>query len=533
MWIRAWILALAVALTPGCSADAPGSAGSGSGFDFSDAGSPGAAKDSSAAADTIGGGPQLPPEQEKDLDFGTPEASSNFVFIPSTDTDQVVKISGATLNVTLVEVGDRPVELEVVPGQDAVVVLHAGADEAVFLRAAETQDEVLTLPALPHSNTLAVDPTGGHAVVWYDHTRGKPGDPVGSFQAVTVLRLQPGKEASLQVSVGFRPRSVQFTPDGQKALVVTDDGVCVLELAKLQPGDIVAPVPVAKNPLDKPAEREVVITPDAVWAVVRASNLTGLRAVHLQTKQIIEIPLSSTPTDLDVAPDGKRALAMLRDSGEAALVELPAQVTTTLVPQVVGLQGLVAGLARITDDGQTALLYTSVAGIEQVSTLDLQTLAVQPVLLRKTVDSVFLPPGSRKALLMHKPAAGPGGTDPVEKLVDDSEGYTLFDLDTGFTKLVLTPVRPTGTTTSTTPLQAWLLLPDPKGLAHAVQRVELASFLTQEVPLGSRPEHVRYLPKAGMVAITQDHPSGRVTFVHAQTLTAKTVTGYELNGLVK
>jgi hypothetical protein len=36
-----------------------------------------------------------------------------------------------------------------------------------------------------------------------------------------------------------------------------------------------------------------------------------------------------------------------------------------------------------------------------------------------------------------------------------------------------------------------------------------------------------------MVAVAQDHPSGRTTFVPVAGGEPKTVTGYELNGLVK
>lgn len=528
-------LSCMVILLAGCGAD---SAPSGSGSSESSFG-----YDASMAADASGAGAKkdagengsfdLPPEKEKQPDFGAPESSPNFVYIPATEADRIVKISGTTLKVTLVEVGDRPRVLKVVPGQDAVVAINGGSDDVAILRSTDTTDDVQFLPVLPHCNALAMDPTGHYAIVWFDFNQLQPGEPIGDASTVSVLRLNPGQDVALSVSIGYRPSAVQFTPDGKKALIVTSDGVSVMELATLKDGDVAPTVAVSTSPLDKPLDRAVLTTPDAKWAVVRQGGKQGLSFVHLPTQWVTEVTLDSVPTDLDLLPDGSAALAVLRDSKQVAFVPLPAEPTAPTA-QVVSVGALTAGLARISDDGKTALLYTSVAGIEQAATLNLLTLQVKPVLLRKTVDYVFLPPGSRKAILVHKPADGPGSKDdPVEALVDKSEGYTLFDLDTGFSKLVLTAVRLSEIATSKQPDKAWLLLPDPAGLQHAAQAVDLASFLTKDTQLGSKPEHVRDLPKAGVVAVTQAHPSGRITFVAVKTGEAKTVTGYELNALVK
>jgi DNA-binding beta-propeller fold protein YncE len=526
-WLIAWVY-VAIA---GCgnSTGAPGSPGSSGAEDDAQGGFRG--KDSSTSFDAGAGKPDLPPEKEKEANFGAPESSPHFVFIPATDADRVVKISGSTLKVTLVEVGDRPKILRVVPGQDAVLAIDSGSDDVALLRSTETTDDLQFLPIL-HSNALAMDPSGNYALAWFDLGKAGAGE-IGPTAAVSVLRLTPGKTASLTISVGYRPQTVQFTADGKQALVVSADGVSVLNLDALKDGDQAPPVPVSKNPLDKPTEREVLTTPDGKWAVVRQTGKAAVSVVHLPTHWITDVTLDSVPTDLDLVPDGSAALAVLRDSKQVALVPLPADPTTP-VPIVADVGELTAGLARITDDGKTAVLYTSVAGIEQVATLDLKTMKVQPFLLRKTVDYVFLPAGSRKAILVHKPAPGPGNADdPVEATVDASEGYTLFDLDTGYTKLVLTPVKLTEIATSHTPDKAWLLLPDPAGLTHLVQAVDLASFLTQDFGLGSPPEHVRDLPLAGVVAVTQTHPTGRITFIGSKTGEAKTVTGYELNALVK
>ncbi len=490
--------------------------------------------DSSAADDASGGTdsyqkPDLPPEKEKNYDFGAPEGSPNFVYIPAAGTDNLVKISGASLQVTLVEVGDRPIVAKTVPGHDAVLVINAGSDDVAYVRSSATGDTIDFLAMTPHANTLVVAPDGNSAIAFYDHDHPIAGEPAGSLQDVTLFRLGDKPEVA-HLAVGFHPTGVSFRADGSQAFVVTDDGVCVIAPATAKDGDIVPPVALSKNPLDKPVNREVLVTPDGVWAIVRQDGLSGLNAVHLPSKKFATTTLSAVPTDLDVLPDGSAALAIIRDTGEVAIVALPKDPTEVLETTVLSTGTLIAGLAQITDDGKTALLYTTAAGIEQAATLDFATKTISPVLLRKTVDFVVLVPGTRKAILVHLPAQGPNYDDATEKFVDDSEGITLYDLDTGYAKLVLTPVRPTGIASLANPPLSWLLLPDPANLDHGVLRANLTQFQTDIIPLGSPPEYARVLESAQVVAVTQTHPSGRVTFLPVGAGAAKTVTGYELNG---
>jgi hypothetical protein len=531
-------VAAAAAGVAGCSAmssdDAVSGNGNWGGFGF-DA----AAFDGSTASDSAGttdsGSGKLPTEIEKEVDFGAPEGSPNFVYVPMKGEDTVVKVSGSTLAVTLVEVGDRPTVVRAVPGKDAVVVISSGTDELAVVTSTEASDDVRLVPIVPHCNAVDVSPDGAWAIVWYDHDRAGKSDPVGSFQAVSLVPIDAAGGSSRTLSTGFRPREVQFTADGTRALVITDDGVSIVTLADAKNGDVVPPRAIDDNPLSKPAEREVRTTSDGVWAIVRQSGLLGIFAVHLPTGQLIKVDLGSAPTDLDLRPDGSAALAVLRDTAEVAIIDLPTEVTLTLKVQKVSVAPLVAGLARITDDSKTAILYTSVAGIESVARLDLTTRKVTPVLLRKTIDYVWLAKGSRTALLVHKPADGPlHNLDDTEAFVDDSYGYTLFDLDTGYTKLVLTSVAPAGIAASKAPNKAWVLLPGAGGgVDHKVQSAGLDTLLVQEFALASRPEYVRSLEAAGVMAVSQLHASGRMTFVDSKTGAAKTVTGYELNGLVK
>lgn len=494
--------------------------------DAQSGGSGGAASDTSVGGDT-----GLPPETEKDYEFGAPEGSPSYVYIPSAGTDNLVKIAGKTLQVTLVEVGDRPIVAKAVPNHDAVLVVNAGSDDVAYVRSGASGDVVDFLAMTPHANTLSVSPAGDTAIVYYDHSHAVAGDPAGSLQDVTVLHLGD-KPTSVNVALGFHPTGVAWKNDGTQAYVITDDGVCVFDATKAEDGDIVPAVALQDDPLQKPIGREVKVTTDGLWAVLRQDNLSGLTAVHLPSKKRVHVELVGVPTDLDLLPDGRTAVAVVRSAKQVALVALPLDSTATLPVETLDTGTLTAGLAHVTDDGKTAILFTTVDGVEQAATLDLATRVIAPVLLRKTVDFVLLVPGTRKAVLVHKPAHGPNYYDKTEAFVDDSQGITLYDLDTGYTKLVMTPVKAAGIATLADPALAWLLLRDVGGTNNGVLRANLKGFQTEIVPLGSPPEFARVLEAAGVVAVTQTHASGRVSFLPVDGGEAKTVTGYELNGKV-
>ena len=531
------ILSLGVAtLCAACGSSTTASSGAASWWSGSDASStgtntPGGGNGGGGSAKDDGSGSTDTPEVEKDYEFGAPEGSPSYVYIPSAGTDNLVKIDGKSLAVTLVEVGDRPVTAKAVPGHDAVLVLNAGSDDVAYVRSTATGDAVDFLTMTPHANTLSVSPSGDTAIAYYDHTHAQAGDLAGSLQDITIFHLGDAP-TSLNVAIGFHPTGVAWKADGSLAFVVTDDGICVLNPQTAQDGDIVPAIALQDDPLEKPTGREVQVTPDGLWAVLRQDGLQGLTAVHLPSKARVHVPLDAVPTDLDLLPDGRTALAMVRDAKQVALVALPLETTPTLAAETLSTGTLVAGLAHVTDDGKTALLFTSLNGVEQAATLDLATRTIAPVLLRKTVDFVLLVPGTRKAVLVHKPAAGPNHTDETEAFVDDSEGITLYDLDTGYTKLVLTPVKTAGIATLASPDLAWLLLRDVNGTNNGVLRANLKGFQTEVVPLGSPPEFARVLAAAGVVAVTQTHASGRVSFLPVGGGDVKTVTGYELNGKV-
>lgn len=493
----------------------------------------------------ISGGPDgggLPPEVE--LELGQPQAAERYLYVGMPESDTLVKIDGTSLTVATVPVGDAPEVVRAIPGGDDAIALDTGSATATIVRPTVDRDERVSVRTLPRLNALAVDPTGRAAIAWFDLRRaiaaGVPVTAIGSFQDVTVVGLVRGAEVAVDLSVGFRPREVEFDAAGTHAYVITDDGVSVIDLAAALAGEVsvAAAIPVVADPLafDAASAAEVEITSDGRHAVARVDGEAWLTVTELTTGVRHVVTLAAPATDVDLLPDGSRALALLRDADRAMILDLPGDAIDPSGAEVIDLGALAlgghVGSATLSADGRRALLYTNATAIERVATLDL---AASPVtasvrVLQKAVRTAGFAPDGRTALILHS-RTGDGSGGSVAAIVDASWGYSVLDLDTGFVKLTLTPVDPGAFAFAPDAGTAYLALSagDAEGAISTMQVIDLRSFVVEDVRLGSPPELVGVLPAAGVAFVTQAHPLGRVTFVPLGATTTRTITGFELN----
>lgn len=476
-----------------------------------------------------------PPEIEREL--GAPTSSLRYVYVAMPELDSLAKIDGETLAVTSVPVGDRPGLVVAVPGTDEALALDRGSATATIVRPTVDRDERVTLATLPRLNAVAVDSGGRYAVAWFDLTKavseaGGVGDlgEVGSFQDVTVLALRRGQERAVNLSVGFRPRSVVFDDAGARAFVITDDGLSIIDLGAATAGEahVAATLPLA-DPLADPETLEVAITTDGTWAVVREAGQAELRFLDLVGGAMSTLELPAEPTDLDLAPSGTRAYAVLRDSAQLAIVDVPSGL------ELVDLGGVPVGSCVLDPTLRRALLFTNANSIERLVVVDLTgseaTATIRPV--EKSIRALAFAPDGETALVLHAKRPGdPGEATSVDEFVDLSYGYSLFDLESGFAKLALTPVDPGSFAFAPDGSKGYVTLDggDAEGAVARLQIIDLGSFVVSEMNLGGPPEAVGVLSDAGVTYVSQRHPLGRITFVNFATAAARTVTGFELNG---
>jgi len=482
----------------------------------------------------------MPPD-EVEYELGEPITSSRYIYVAMTEQDELVRIDGQTLAVRSTQVGESPEVVAAIPGTDGVIVLDSHNGTATIVRPDGELDAKRVLPTLQNLNRLDVDPSGRYAVAWFDLAKqiqdGGLGG-IGSFQDVTLIALAPGLERAVDLTVGFRPRDVQFDALGRRAYVITEDGVSVIDMgyATTHGPSIVPPIPVA-DPMYSPQTAEVDIEATGTYAAVRQSGAPTLRIVDvggLDPGRAWQLPLASPATDVDLAPDGSRLYVVQRDAQVLSIVDVPADVHDPTGVETIDLAGASVGSLVLSADGTRGLMFTNATADERITLLRLDEPGTPYVTwpLKKAVRAVGISPSGTTAIVLNAKMAGdPASATTVDEYIDRSYGYSLVDLATGFAKLQITPVDPGPFAYAPDGRKAYVALDggDDVTAPRALQIVTTQTGVVVEKQLGSPPAAVGVLPGAGQAFAAQRHPLGRVTFVDLASDAVRTLTGFDLN----
>lgn len=481
---------------------------------------------------------------ETEISLGAPISSQRYVYVAMTAQNQLARIDGVTLAVASTPVGAAPREVATIPGSDGAVVLDAVNGTATVVRPVLTGgDGTRVLATLPSLNRIDVDPTGRFAVVWFDLVKALHDGTgnAGSFQDVAVIALAPGLEKAVALTVGFRPRSVAFDAAGTRAYVITQDGVSVIDLVDATEHEprIVPPIAVAA-PGTSPDDLEVQIVATGDYAAVRQAGHAGLRVVSMRTDtagQTWDIPLAAPPTDIDLAPDGSRVYAALRDASQLAVIDIPGDALDPTGVETVDLAPATVGSLVVSADGKRALVYTNATLDPHLTRVDLTAPGFPHVTwtLQKAVRAIGISPDSATAIVLAAKAPGdPATATSVDDFIAESFGYALVDLATGFAKLQITPVDPGPFAYAPDGSRAYVALDggDAVTAARALQVVTTQTAIVETHTLGSPPSAVGIVPGAHQAFVAQRHPLGRMSFVALATGAIRTVTGFDLNSQI-
>jgi hypothetical protein len=571
--------------------------GGGSGFDGGigqgTAGGAGAFGGGGAlAGGTVGGGPAggsappLPPEEEVDFSFEAPQAGLSSVYVPNPGTHRVAVVDANNFSVETLSTGLAPTYAATVPGQDLAIVLNVGSSDAAILRTEKGKTSVVRVPIGHDQNAIAVAPDGEHAVVYFNGS-GSAASAAQSFQDVSVLNLREGKEAGRSVSVGFRPRGVQFSSDGARAFVVTEDGVSVIDLAATDAAPRIARLVPVGDKVGEPVSLDVQIVADGAYAIARREGDNSARLVDLERGTIDTLDLSNlnlTPpapdggvidagapdaavdaaadaqapdgglpdagdaaapapalapplTDLDVAPDGSFALAVVRSAGALLRIPIPEGFRDPSLVEVQFIEDVLVGSVVISKQGNIAALYTTAQPVEALVLVDLDEAgARRAVRLRKAVRAVALSDGGERAFVLHAKSTAPPGSSPEETRIDAAEGYSLVDTESGFAKLQLTEaaVRERDLLVTPDASRVFALVRNDALSVRSVHVADLSSFQISELPLAKPPSSLGLVPGAGKLFIGQESEGGMITFIDVESgEVARAVSGFELSGRVR
>jgi hypothetical protein len=538
----------------------------------------------------------LPPEVEQEFEFELPHSGERYVYAVNPDIDTVAVIDATTLAIQSVEAGDEPRFLQTLAGTDAAVVLNAASADATVIRTSKGVSRTTTVAVQPGTNAIAVAPDGKHAIVYFDAEQRSAGTS-GSYQDVSVLFLADGKDRSIAMTVGFRPSKVSFSDDGKLAHVVTEDGVSILNFEEIEDkGSHIARTVGISD--DAKLLSDVSITSDGAYALARRENESTLRLVDLDSGEIMTLDLAQLPaasndesqgeandedavfdldagtsdvdggasdvspdapdasapvdprpttpvavqpiaaavTDLDLAPSGQFALAVLRDAGKVVQVAIPDSFTSGQPSNVFSLDQALVGSVSVAPNSKKALLYTTaVDTAERMTVLDVQSAETQLVKLPKAIESVSIAADSETAFIVHKKLAGDPnqpGIDP-DMALDRAYGYSVFDFETGFSKLQTATSSVGPSTVVPDGSNLFVLFNDPATALREVHQVDLKSFVIEHIALGSPPTSIGAVASTHKVFVGQEHPDGRIAFIDWTSGELQSVTGFELNSRIR
>lgn len=523
-----WLAAVGLVLGA-CAADSMDEMGSAAPYPGpnGEAGSGGSGQAGGSAEQDAG----LPPEQEVESAYESPVATGRFVWIANPASGRVAFVDAVTLEVRTTEAGNGPSHLAGVPhpSQDVAIVINEVSSDATVLRAtAQGTIDSVTVPIAQQSNAWSVSHGGRWAIAWTDARLTQNTNAAQGFQDITVLDLAEGTENATRLSVGYRPVALHFSADDTHAYAVTQDGVSVVELQAPGGPATTKIVPISEDALEDPGSRDVAITPDGSFALVRRDGSDSVSVIALADGARTEVVLEGAVTDLDLSPDGTRAIAVVRDKGQVVLLPIPGIVQDPESFETVTVENVVVGSVSMASDSKVALLYSNATDQERVASLRYDTTPAmsEALKLHAPVLAVFLAPSGASSIVLHK-------------AIDDGSGSTFAG---AFSVLNLAPKLPAKIVGMVAPPMAVAVTPsgdhavlaerDDVARVYGAYLVRMGNQQVDRYELGSPPIAVGALVQAKRAFVAQEHPEGRLTFVDLDTGLARTLTGFELGARV-
>jgi hypothetical protein len=297
--------------------------------------------------------------------------------------------------------------------------------------------------------------------------------------------------------------------------------------------DTASPVNLSGKPVD------ISVTRTGDYAVARRQGTPVVILVDLKAKSVSTLRLSSEVTDLDLVDTaaGPQAFAVLRSESTLVRIDVPAGFSDSSHRKPWPFTGSMIGSVTMSANGTYALLYTTAVASKNLAVFNLVTEQMAPApSIYKTIRAVAIAPDEKTALVLHTRTTPTSTSTSLSQqdIIDQSYGYTMVNLTTGFSKLFTTQADPNPFIITPDSSNAFVLLRDDKASIRTVQRISLESFIQSDFNMGSPPSSIAALSaKTGKVFVGQVYPEGRISFINWLTDEVQTVTGFALNGRIQ
>ncbi len=458
------------------------------------------------------------PEVEDSFFTLSPAASPVYLFIANPDRDTVTRVSVPSLQVITTEVGDRPIVVKTTSDYRKAVTFDEASDTVSVIDADSL--EVSSVPVRANFNTMSLSPDGRFVICWHDSDSDETESSDSGAQSFNEISLVDTETLThIPMVVGFNPRGVQFTADSASAVVASDAYVAVIDLTASTPAP--ARIAISDDLVEPPLAEEVLLTPDGRYAFIRQFGATELVVVELASAWVERVAVGDNPTDLDLTPDGLRAVAVARDSKELWLYDLAdpfAAADVVALPETDTFGSVV-----MSPDGSRGLLYSTASGVSRYGSWDLSTDEITVRALVKPVRAIGLSPTGETALVFHDKENGDTDSDSV---FYSQWALTMIDLtDDFFSNPLRLPAEPSGFAHSDDGERGYLIMEE----QPLLEVLDYRSLLYEEVALKSPAVHVGVVPESTLAWASQEHELGRLSFYAPETGELQTITGFELN----
>lgn len=462
-------------------------------------------------------------EEENSVEALRPAATADHLFIANPDRGTLTRITVDGLGVVTTPVGVDPSVVRVTPDGASALVLNKGSDTVSVVDAASL--DTAHVEIRPRMNRLEVSPDGRWSISWHDLAYGEAdpeADDGGTASYNEISLVDVAARAHVPQVVGFNPRDVSFSADGTKAVVVSDRWLAVLDLTQ----DAPAPerIRLAYDTVEPPEAEEVLLTPDGTKAFIRQYGTTFLTVVDLDAGELRRIDVGDNATDLDLSPDGTKAVVVARASHELWVFDATDPFAT---PDVVPLpEDEIFGAIEFTPDGSEGILYTTASGLPgRYGAWDATDPDAEIVVrsLVKPVHDVKVSATGGTVLFVHddEEETGVATGSPFR----GEWALSIVETATHFANPVKLAGEPTGFAHGTDGSFGAFVM----GGLPFLEVVDYRTLLFDEVTLKSPANNVGILPDSRVVYASQAHSLGRISFYDVDGKGLTTITGFELN----
>jgi len=476
----------------------------------------------------MGGAPPLPEEIEEVFDYRAPVATGKYLWSANPESGRVALIDVEQLTVEVLTAGLRPTFLAPVTNANAeaeTLVLNVGSADATRFTVLDGENgrEIIKQKVETHAgaNRLTISESGKFAVAWSGPETGQVVDPTQGFQEITVIRLGDEEAKATRLTVGFRPDQIVLAEDDESLVVVSEEGMTVVDLTTQIP----EPLRWIELGLDEEV-RDVSINAEATHALVRRGGESIVELFDLAlTDAVTNVDFGAAVTDVDLSRSG-RGVAVVRSESTLHTFELASLVADAADFESLKIEGELFGSAELGEGGTQAVVYTNAATNERISVVDLRPgesfLSHRTLSTTLPVYSVNLTPDGEHGVVMSADESGAR-----------SDTFSVVALtESRFPRIVGTaaPVAQVAlgnsfgvVTSASTALSTYE--------AHLIS---LPSLSVKTLELAGNPLSAGVLATddLGLAFVAQAHAEGRVTFFDFEADQARTLTGFELSAEV-